>query len=221
MKLHSDSFDDGGAIPARNAFCPTSGHDGPINLSPHLEWSNVPEGTESFVILCVDVDAPATRDGANVEGRMVEYERPRAEFAHWVLADVPGVARQLHEGEDSTGVTPRGKPLGMFPHGVRGRNSYTEWFRGDKEMQGVYAGYDGPCPPFNDARVHRYVFTIYALNTDSLNLPSDFTIKDVRAALAHHTLGGATLTGTYTLNADARVPEPFHHSTVAPGDEAV
>jgi Raf kinase inhibitor-like YbhB/YbcL family protein len=211
MTLRSDSFEDGGPIPSRNAFCPHPGHDGPVNLSPHLEWDNVPEGTESFVVLCVDVDAPASREGVGVAGQTIAFDRPRAEFVHWVLADVPGVARRLHEGEDSTGVSPRGKPLGMFSQGVRGRNSYTEWFADDDEMRGVYAGYDGPCPPFNDERAHRYVFTVYALDVETLGLPSDFTIGDVRRAMMHHTLGGATITGTYTLNPDALTPEPSHH----------
>ncbi len=37
-------------------------------------------------------------------------------------------------------------------------------------MAGAYHGYDGPYPPFNDARVHRYVFTVVALDTDTLGL---------------------------------------------------
>lgn len=211
MTLRSDAFEDGGPIPARHAFCPPPGHDGPVNLSPPLEWDDVPEDTRSFALFCVDVDAPATREGVGVAGEIVAFERPRTDFVHWVLVDVPGVARRLHEGEDSRGVTPRGKPLGTFPHGVRGRNTYTEWFAGDADMAGVYAGYDGPCPPFNDARVHRYVFTLYALDVETLNLPVDFTADDARRAIAHHTLGGATITGTYTLNPDAETPQPSHH----------
>ena len=31
-------------------------------------------------------------------------------------------------------------------------------------MFGDYYGYDGPCPPWNDELVHRYVFTLYALD---------------------------------------------------------
>lgn len=219
MTLRSDSFQDGQPIPARHALCPHPGYDGPINLSPPLEWDDVPEGTQSFAVFCVDVDAPASREGVGVAGQSVAFERERAEFVHWVLVDVPGAARRLHEGEDSRGLTARGKPLGTFPHGVRGRNSYTQWFEGDTEMAGVYAGYDGPCPPFNDERAHRYVFTVYALDVATLNLPEDFTIADARAAITHHTLGGATITGTYTLNADARIPEPSHHSTAQSGGD--
>ena len=30
-------------------------------------------------------------------------------------------------------------------------------------MGGTYRGYDGPAPPWNDQRVHRYHFTLFAL----------------------------------------------------------
>ena len=35
-------------------------------------------------------------------------------------------------------------------------------------MFGDYYGYDGPCPPWNDELVHRYVFTLYALDVPRL-----------------------------------------------------
>ena len=42
-------------------------------------------------------------------------------------------------------------------------------------MSGDYFGYDGPCPPWNDALVHRYVFTLYALDVATLGLQGPFT----------------------------------------------
>jgi Raf kinase inhibitor-like YbhB/YbcL family protein len=67
-------------------------------------------------------------------------------------------------------------------------------------MAGDYYGYDGPCPPWNDAIVHHYVFTIYALDLDQLPLEGRFTGAQVREAIARHVLDQASLTGTYTLN---------------------
>jgi Raf kinase inhibitor-like YbhB/YbcL family protein len=51
MRLRSSAFADGSTIP-RRFTC--EGDD----VSPPLEWSDVPHGTRSFVLLCDDPDAP-------------------------------------------------------------------------------------------------------------------------------------------------------------------
>jgi Raf kinase inhibitor-like YbhB/YbcL family protein len=79
-------------------------------------------------------------------------------------------------------------------------NDYTNWFAGVAEMRGDYYGYDGPCPPWNDALLHRYVFTLYALDVPHLEVRNALTGENVRAALADHVLAEASLTGTYSLN---------------------
>ncbi len=67
-------------------------------------------------------------------------------------------------------------------------------------MGGDYYGYDGPCPPWNDSLVHHYVFTVFALDTDLLDLAEGFGGNDARSAIEGHVLGSAELIGTYTLN---------------------
>lgn len=205
MKLASLSFADGAPIPEHHAFGkmdPKSKVELADNFNPQFAWSDVPEGVKSFALLCVDPDVPTVPDDVNVEGREVSADLPRAEFFHWVLVDMPARFRTLEEGHFSNGIRARGKP-GPQTHidGVRqGINDYTSWFAGDAEMSGDYYGYDGPCPPWNDARVHRYVFTLYALDVDALALPERFGGKEVLQAMDGHVLDSASWTGTYTLN---------------------
>ncbi|HSR65911.1 MAG TPA: YbhB/YbcL family Raf kinase inhibitor-like protein, partial [Xanthomonadaceae bacterium] len=91
------------------------------------------------------------------------------------------------------------------PAGARqGLNDYTGWFAGDAGMQGDYLGYDGPYPPANDLRLHRYFFRLFALDVERLALPERFTAADVLRAMHGHVLGEAALYGTYSLNPAVR-----------------
>ncbi len=64
-------------------------------------------------------------------------------------------------------------------------------------------GYVGPCPPWNDERVHSYHVTVYALDVDRLNLPDLFTRADLIAAAKEHILASGSRDLFYTLNAKA------------------
>ena len=109
------------------------------------------------------------------------------------------------EGEYSHGFTARGKPGPATLHGARqGLNDYTGWFAGDADMGGDYGGYDGPWPPFNDERLHRYRFTVYALDVDTLGLPPRTTGAEALAAISGHVLDQASITVTYALYPAAR-----------------
>ena len=203
MNLRSDTFDDGGRIPGVAAFC-VPADEGHValgaNTSPHLAWSGAPAAAKSFAILCHDPDAPSVGDDVNCEDRSVPHDLPRVDFYHWVLVDIdPGVTA-LAAGADSDAVTLGGKALGATPHGVRGINNYTDWFGDDPDMGGEYGGYDGPCPPWNDERIHRYVFTVYALDVATLGLSGTFGGPEALAAMAGRVLASASITGTYTLN---------------------
>lgn len=205
MQLTSEDFSDGGPIPAHCAFGRPGDAGEPCvlaaNRNPQLAWSGVPEGTRSFVLTCIDADAPTRPDDVNQPGRTVPADLPRAEFVHWLIANLPADCRGIAAGSASDGVTTRGKQAPAGPAGsVQGRNDYTGWFAGDADMAGDYRGYDGPCPPWNDARVHRYEFRLHALDVERLPLDPGFDLAALRAALAGHVLAEATLTGTYTLN---------------------
>jgi Raf kinase inhibitor-like YbhB/YbcL family protein len=206
MQLQSNTIREGQPIPATNAMgVPAAGGPQPgPNKSPHLAWSGAPSDTRSFALLCVDLDAPTKADDVNKPDRSVPYDLPRADFVHWVLVDIPASLSELAEGLDAQGMTARGKAPGKQPYGVRGVNDYTSWFAADADLRGTYAGYDGPWPPFNDERRHRYVFTLYALDTERLGLEGPFTAADVRKAIAGHVLAEATLTGSYAINPKAR-----------------
>ena len=67
-------------------------------------------------------------------------------------------------------------------------------------MSGTYYGYDGPYPPFNDERLHRYFFRLFALDVERLPVEGAFTAADVYRAMQGHVLAEAAVHGTYTLN---------------------
>jgi len=205
MKLHSNSFQHRGRIPAEFAFGRPGDAGEPCVLShnrnPHLAWDDVPAGTRSFALLCIDSDVPSKPDDVNQVGREVPADLPRVDFTHWAMVDLPADLREIAAASVSDGVTPHGKREPAGPAGARqGENDYTGWFAGDAAMQGEYRGYDGPCPPFNDAIEHRYFFRLFALDIDRLDVPPRFTAADVFAAMRGHVLGEALIQGSYTLN---------------------
>jgi hypothetical protein len=73
MHLYSSEFLTGNFIPFKYTC------DGD-NISPPLTWEDPPNGTQSFVLIVNDPDAP------------------NGIFTHWVLYDLPAQLRQLPEG---------------------------------------------------------------------------------------------------------------------------
>lgn len=204
MRLTSNDLTDGRPIDPRFAFGrpDTENHMAlSDNLSPHLRWEDLPEGTRSFVLLCIDPDVPSVADDVNTEGKTLPTDMPRVDFCHWAMVDIPPGVTELNTGECSRGVTAKGKRNPPGPAGSRqGLNDYTNFMAGHPEMGGEYFGYDGPCPPWNDERLHHYRFTVYALDVPELDVPAKFTAADVHKAMAGQVLAEASLTGTYTLN---------------------
>ena len=71
MKLWSDSWPNGEAIPARYACGRLDGSSGVAfsdNVSPHLAWSELPAATRSLVLICHDFDVPSRGDDVTRPG---------------------------------------------------------------------------------------------------------------------------------------------------------
>ena len=73
IKLTSPSFSDGEMLDKKFAC------DGE-NVSPAMQWENLPEGTSSIAIICDDPDAPM------------------GTFVHWIIYDIASWMKGLEEG---------------------------------------------------------------------------------------------------------------------------
>lgn len=199
MRIHSDSFKHGQPIPAQFALGAADGFGG--NHNPHLGWEDAPAGTRSFALLCVDADAPTDASLVGKDGVEIPVTHPRGNFVHWAMADIPADLNEIPAGSCSDGVDKGGKSAPRGPAGTRqGLNDYSGWFAGDPDMGGEYVGYDGPYPPPNDLRLHRYFFRLFALDVAHLDVPERFTAADVHRAMHGHLLAEALVQGTYSLH---------------------
>jgi Raf kinase inhibitor-like YbhB/YbcL family protein len=202
MQIETTSFADGDVIPERCAFAkhhPVDRVTFAGNANPQLAWSDVPPGTKSFAVICHDYDVPSVGDDVNQPDREIPSDLPRVDFFHWALVDIPSEVRAIEEGQVADGVVSggRGRETSLGRHGL---NDFTGWFADDADMAGEYFGYDGPAPPWNDSIVHHYVFTVYALDVERLDVDGEFTGPDVLVAMDGHILAEASLEGTYTQN---------------------
>jgi Raf kinase inhibitor-like YbhB/YbcL family protein len=91
MEIRSSAFKEGGFIPEKFTCDGT-------DVSPPLEWSQVPDGTKAFALICDDPDAPM------------------GTWVHWVIFNIPGNTRELTE---------KIPPLEVLENGARqGRNDF-------------------------------------------------------------------------------------------------
>ena len=124
MQLTSPAFADGAAIPARH----TGESD---DVSPELNWTDAPEGTEEFALICHDPDAPLIKPGT-------------FGYVHWVLYGIPGTATGLPEGvaDHTQGVNDFGNPGygGPMPPEGHGTHRYFFWLFALNSAPGLKAG---------------------------------------------------------------------------------
>ena len=117
MRIHSDSFENRGRIPAEFALGAPGGFGG--NRNPHLAWDDAPAGTRSFVLMCIDTDAPTDPSTVGREDMDIPVDQPRTDFVHWVMVDIPADVREIAAGNCSDGITKGGKQSPPGPVGAR------------------------------------------------------------------------------------------------------
>lgn len=100
MTLTTTAWPDGGIIPKKYTQAGEQ-------VSPPLSWSNVPDGTESFVLIARDLDA-AIGNGLD-------------DVLHWMLWNIPAATRSLPEGVPA---------MPQLPDGTRQISVSGPYFRG-------------------------------------------------------------------------------------------
>lgn len=126
------------------------------DISPPLVFEGVPNGTKAFALICDDPDAPV------------------GTWVHWVIYDIPGMAKGLPEGIPTEGSLSDGSR--------QGRNSWKK------------TGYGGPSPP--PGAPHRYFFRLYALRAP-LGLGPGLSAKEVESAARTKSIEAAQFLGIY------------------------
>ena len=113
LLMTTAAFEDGGVIPDKYTQAA-----GPTAPSPALSWSQVPMGTQSFVIIMHDPE-PVLNRGSKMD------------ITHWVIWNIPGT---------STGL-PEGVPAGELPDGSRQVSLRANAYMGPGAPAGPYHHY--------------------------------------------------------------------------------
>lgn len=97
---------------------------------------------------------------------------------HWVVINIPATVHELpgNAGVVNSTTLPAGAVQGRTDFGV--------------------AAWGGPCPPKGD-KPHRYIFTVYALKTDKLEVPADATAALTGYMIHSNILGKASFTAKF------------------------
>ena len=153
------------------------------NVSPPLEWTGIPEGTQSIALL-MDSD------------QIAHEETPDLRFLHWTIWNLPPDTAGLPERVATTT-----ELAALGPDARQGTNDYK------------VVGYSGPCPlPVTDGGgqhldykqvklklVFEYLFHVYALDT-VLDLPGGATRDEFLRAIDGHILSGGVIKGEFVAS---------------------
>lgn len=96
---------------------------------------------------------------------------------HWVIYNIPGNSDGVPTGMGSGA-------MGIPKHVRQAANDYGA------------ANYGGPCPPKGD-KPHRYIFTVYAMPVEKLDVPDGASAAMIGFNLKANKLAEASFTATY------------------------
>ena len=166
MTLSSEDFTDGGRLPTRSVM-ESLGLGGKDEL-PQLSWDNVPQGTKTFALTCLDPDAP-TASG----------------FWHMSAFNIGATVTSLPGGAVAW------DSIDWAAFGVSGAGQGPIFTKNDRNV----AGYTGAAPPQGHPE-HRYMFVIHAVDTE-LELGADATPAQVGFNLFKHAIGRGRISGVF------------------------
>lgn len=110
LLMTTTAFEDGGVIPAKYV--------GQMGVSPELKWSQVPMGTQSFVLLMHDPEPV--------------LQRGLMDVTHWLVWNIPGTSTGLPEGV---------QPAAEMPDGTRQASLRSNGYMGPGAPAGPYHHY--------------------------------------------------------------------------------
>jgi len=153
----------------------------PLNWSPPLSWTGLPEGTKSVALIF---------DGTDNVVDPKSSDEPLA--VHWLIWNIPPSVTELAEAVATTT-----QLVDLGPRVTQGLNA------------DGFHGYTGPCPPLQAAYsiaqgyhgqtarpVDQFYFKIYALDIE-LDLGPDATREGLLKAMDGHIVAGGELKGEF------------------------
>ncbi len=160
------------------------------NTPPPVTWRNVPPDTRSYALTMQDIDAKGNlaRDG---------------KFTHWVVYNIPGATREIRVSEDGRmleGFDRAGTKTFSIQRPGMPASSSTPFGPTQEGVDGAgNPGYNGANPPGSET--HNYIFTLYALKTDRLQLPAGATAmtqQHLETAMQDQIVGQTSVRATFT-----------------------
>ncbi len=151
-------------------------------MTIHIESSAFAEGGKipgQYTCDGKDISPPLSWSGIPEGARSLalicdDPDASRKAWVHWVIFNLPAGTAGLPEAVPARESVSGG--------GTQGTNDFRK------------VGYGGPCPP---SGTHRYMFKLYALDTE-IKASASATKADVERAMKGHVLAQANLMGKYS-----------------------